>query len=123
MSLFNNECEELDIQKEWGVTVLRDSRIVRQFSESIGKVNSLDIIDIIKLEDHRKDDMFINVSSITLSEDQFYDNNLDVVKNEWYYYIKYGYSSGLGMRGSELKLTKSEFDQKLREIKLNNLLK
>lgn len=30
---------------------------------------------------------------------------------------------GLALGGSELKLTKREFNQKLREIKLNNLLK
>lgn len=111
---------DVPIQKEWGVMVLRDGRIVRQFSETIGKINSSDIIDIIKLEDHRKNYMFINVSSITLSEDQSYD---DVVKSEWNYYIKYGYTAEFGMGGSELKLTKREFNQKLREIKLNNLLK
>ena len=121
-TLFNQEYE-VTIQKEWGATVLRDGRIVRQFSETIGKINSSDIIDIIKLEDHRKNDMFINVSSITLSEDQSYDDDLDIVKSEWNYYIKYGYSAGFGMGGSELKLTKREFNQKLREIKLNNLLK
>lgn len=114
---------DVPIQKEWGVMVLRDGRIVRQFSETIGKINSSDIIDIIKLEDHRKNYMFINVSSITLSEDQSYDDDLDIVKSEWNYYIKYGYSAGFGMGGSELKLTKREFNQKLREIKLNNLLK
>ncbi len=48
---------------------------------------------------------------------------LDIVKSEWNYYIKYGHTSGIGMGGFELKLTKREFDQKLREIKLNNLLK
>lgn len=121
-TLFNKEYD-VPIQKEWGATVLRDGRIVRQFSEVMGKVNSLDIIDIIKLEDHRKNDMFINVSSITLSEDQSYDDALDIVKSEWNYYIKYGYSAGFGMGGSELRLTKGEFEQKLREVKLNNLLK
>ena len=121
-TLFNKEYD-VNIQKEWGATVLRDGRIVRQFSEVMGKVNSRYIIDIIKLEDHRKNDMFINVSSITLSEDQSYDDALDIVKSEWNYYIKYGYSAGFGMGGTELKLTKREFDQKLREIKLNNLLK
>jgi hypothetical protein len=121
-TLFNKEYE-VTIQKEWGVMVLRDNRIVRQFSEVIGKVNSLDIINIINLEDEYKNYMFINVSSITLSEDQSYDYELDVVKSEWNYYIKYGYTSGIGMGGSELKLTKREFEQKLREIKLNNLLK
>lgn len=114
---------DVPIQKEWGATVLRDGRIVRQFSEVMGKVNSRYIIDIIKLEDHRKNDMFINVSSITLSEDQSYNDALDIVKSEWNYYIKYGYTAGFGMGGSELRLTKREFDQKLREIKLNNLLK
>ena len=121
-TLFNKEYD-VNIQKEWGDMVLRDDRLVRQFSETIGKINSSDIIDIIKLEDHRKNYMSINVSSITLSEDQSYDDDLDIVKSEWNYYIKYGYSAGLGMGGSELKLTKREFDQKLREIKLNNLLK
>ena len=121
-TLFNKEYD-VNIQKEWGATVLRDGRIVRQFSEVMGKVNSLDIIDIIKLEDHHKNDMFINVSSITLSEDQSYDDALDIVKSEWNYYIKYGYTAGFGMGGSELRLTKREFDQKLREVKLNNLLK
>ena len=121
-TLFNKEYE-VTIQKEWGVMVLRDNRIVRQFSEVIGKVNSLDIINIINLEDEYKNYMFINVSSITLSEDQSYDYELDIVKSEWNYYIKYGYTSGIGMGGSELKLTKREFEQKLREIKLNNLLK
>lgn len=121
-TLFNKEYE-VTIQKEWGVMVLRDNRIVRQFSEVIGKVNSLDIINIINLEDEYKNYMFINVSSITLSEDQSYDYELDVVKSEWNYYIKYGYTSRIGMGGSELKLTKREFEQKLREIKLNNLLK
>jgi hypothetical protein len=121
-TLFNKEYE-VTIQKEWGVMVLRDSRIVRQFSETIGKINSLDIINIINLEDEYKNYMFINVSSITLSEDQSYDDDLDIVKSEWNYYIKYGYTSGIGMGGSELKLTKREFEQKLREIKLNNLLK
>jgi hypothetical protein len=121
-TLFNKEYE-VTIQKEWGVMVLRDNRIVRQFSEVIGKVNSLDIINIINLEDEYKNYMFINVSSITLSEDQSYDDDLDIVKSEWNYYIKYGYTSGIGMGGSELKLTKREFEQKLREIKLNNLLK
>ena len=120
--LFNKEYD-VTIQKEWGVMVLRDNRIVRQFSEVIGKVNSLDIINIINLEDEYKNYMFINVSSITLSEDQSYDYELDIVKSEWNYYIKYGYTSGIGMGGSELKLTKREFEQKLREIKLNNLLK
>lgn len=121
-TLFNKEFN-VPIQKEWGATVLRDGRIVRQFSEVMGKVNSRYIIDIIKLEDHRKNDMFINVSSIKLSEDQSYDDALDIVKSEWNYYIKYGYTAGFGMGGSELKLTKREFNQKLREIKLNNLLK
>ena len=121
-TLFNKEYE-VTIQKEWGVMVLRDNRIVRQFSEVIGKVNSLDIINIINLEDEYKNYMFINVSSITLSEDQSYDYELDIVKSEWNYYIKYGYTSRIGMGGSELKLTKREFEQKLREIKLNNLLK
>jgi hypothetical protein len=124
-TLFNQEYE-VTIQKEWGATVLRDGRIVRQFSETIGKINSSDIIDIIKLEEHHKNDMFITITvrrSITLSEDQSYDYELDIVKSEWNYYIKYGYTSGIGMGGSELKLTKREFDQKLREIKLNNLLK
>ena len=121
-TLFNKEYE-VTIQKEWGVMVLRDNRIVRQFSEVIGKVNSLDIINIINLEDEYKNYMFINVSSITLSEDQSYDYELDIVKSEWNYYIKYGYTSGIGMSGTELKLTKREFEQKLREIKLNNLLK
>ena len=121
-TLFNKEYE-VTIQKEWGVMVLRDNRIVRQFSEVIGKVNSLDIINIINLEDEYKNYMFINVSSITLSEDQSYDYELDIVKSEWNYYIKYGYTSGIGLGGSELKLTKREFEQKLREIKLNNLLK
>ena len=121
-TLFSQEYE-VNIQKEWGATVLRDGHIVRQFSEVMGKVNSRYIIDIIKLEDHRKNDMFINVSSITLSEDQSYDDALDIVKSEWNYYIKYGYTAGFGMGGSELRLTKREFDQKLREVKLNNLLK
>ena len=121
-TLFNKECD-VNIQKEWGATVLRDGRIVRQFSETIGKINSLDIINIINLEDEYKNYMFINVSSITLSEDQSYDYELDIVKSEWNYYIKYGHTSGIGMGGFELKLTKREFDQKLREIKLNNLLK
>ncbi len=124
-TLFNQEYE-VTIQKEWGATVLRDGRIVRQFSETIGKINSSDIIDIIKLEEHHKNDMFITITvrrSITLSEDQSYDYELDIVKSEWNYYIKYGYTSGIGMGGSELKLTKREFNQKLREIKLNNLLK
>ena len=121
-TLFNKEYD-VNIQKEWGVTVLRDGRIVRQFSETIGKINISDIIDIIKLEDEYKNYMFINVSSITLSEDQSYDYDLDIVKSEWNYYIKYGYTSGIGMGGSELKLTTREFEQKLREIKLNNLLK
>ena len=121
-TLFNKEYE-VTIQKEWGVMVLRDNRIVRQFSEVIGKVNSLDIINIINLEDEYKNYMFINVSSITLSEDQSYDYELNIVKSEWNYYIKYGYTSGIGMGSSELKLTKREFEQKLREIKLNNLLK
>lgn len=121
-TLFNKEFD-VPIQKEWGATVLRDGRIVRQFSEVMGKVNSRYIIDIIRLEDHRKNDMFINVSSIKLSEDQSYDDALDIVKSEWNYYIKYGYTAGFGMGGSELRLTKREFDQKLREIKLNNLLK
>ena len=124
-TLFNQEYE-VTIQKEWGATVLRDGRIVRQFSETIGKINSSDIIDIIKLEEHHKNDMFITITvrrSITLSEDQSYDYELDIVKSEWNYYIKYGYTSGIGMGGSELKLTKREFEQKLREIKLNNLLK
>ena len=121
-TLFNKEYE-VTIQKEWGVMVLRDGRIVRQFSETIGKINSLDIINIINLEDEYKNYMFINVSSITLSEDQSYDDDLDIVKSEWNYYIKYGYTSRIGMGSSELKLTKREFNQKLREIKLNNLLK
>ena len=124
-TLFNQE-HEVTIQKEWGATVLRDGRIVRQFSETIGKINSSDIIDIIKLEEHHKNDMFITITvrrSITLSEDQSYDYELDIVKSEWNYYIKYGYISVIGMVGSELKLTKREFDQKLREIKINNLLK
>ena len=120
-TLFNKEYE-VTIQKEWGVMVLRDSRIVRQFSETIGKINSLDIINIINLEDEYKNYMIIR-SPITLSEDQSYDYELDIVKSEWNYYIKYGYTSGIGMGGSELKLTKREFEQKLREIKLNNLLK
>lgn len=120
-TLFNKEYE-VTIQKEWGVMVLRDNRIVRQFSEVIGKVNSLDIINIINLEDEYKNYMIIR-SPITLSEDQSYDYELDIVKSEWNYYIKYGYTSGIGMGGSELKLTKREFEQKLREIKLNNLLK
>jgi len=121
-TLFNKEFN-VPIQKEWGAMLLRDGRIVRQFSEVMGKVNSRYIIDIIKLEDHSKNDMFINVSSIKLSEDQSYDDALDIVKSEWNYYIKYGYTAGFGMGGSELKLTKREFNQKLREIKLNNLLK
>ena len=121
-TLFNKEFD-VPIQKEWGATVLRDGRIVRQFSEVMGKVNSRYIIDIIKLEDEYKNYMFINVSSITLSEDQSYNDALDIVKSEWNYYIKYGYTAGFGMGGSELKLTKREFNQKLREIKLNNLLK
>ena len=120
-TLFNKEYE-VTIQKEWGVMVLRDNRIVRQFSEVIGKVNSLDIINIINLEDEYKNYMIIR-SPITLSEDQSYDYELDIVKSEWNYYIKYGYTSGIGMGSSELKLTKREFEQKLREIKLNNLLK
>ena len=121
-TLFNKEYD-VNIQKEWGDMVLRDDRLVRQFSETIGNVNSLYIIDVIKLEDHRKNDMFITILSITLSEDQSYDYDLNIVKSEWNYYTKYGYSSGLGMGGTELKLTKSEFEQKLREVKLNNLLK
>ena len=121
-TLFSQEYE-VTIQKEWGAMLLRDGRIVRKFSEVMGKVNSRYIIDIIKSEDVHKDDMFINVSSIKLSEDQSYDYDLDIVKSEWNYYIKYGYTSGVGMGGSELKLTKREFEQKLREIKLNNLLK
>lgn len=121
-TLFDKEYD-VPIQKEWGASVLRDGRIVRQFSEVMGKVNSLYIIDIIKLEDPHKNDMFINVSSITLSEDQSYDDAPDNVKSEWNYYIEYGYTSGFGMGGSELRLTKVEFEQKLREVKLNNLLK
>ena len=120
-TLFNKEYE-VTIQKEWGVMVLRDNRVVRQFSEVIGKVNSLDIINVINLEDEYKNYMIIR-SPITLSEDQSYDYELDIVKSEWNYYIKYGYTSGIGMSGTELKLTKREFEQKLREIKLNNLLK
>jgi len=128
--LFNSE-GVIPIMKEWGGfsinlrtggTTSRNTN--REFSEKIGEVKNSDIEPLIRQE--KGDFTFINISKITLSEDLSYDietENEHGLIREWNYHISYGYSNGYGMGGSNLKLSKSEFEQKIREIKLNNLLK
>lgn len=132
MILFNQN-KEIPIIKEWGSILMipfnnsngtSTATTKRQNSEQIGTFLSDDVINILKSHDSKqfREDSLMSISNIRLSSDMSYDFENDLVIEEWNYYIGYSIYLGGILGGGKYTIKKSDFDQKLRDIRLNNLL-
>lgn len=132
MILFN-ENKEIAIIKESGSILMvpfknsdgtSTATTQRQNSEQIGTCLSDDVIKILKSHDSKqfKEDSLMMISSIKLSSDLSYDVENGLVSEEWNYYIGYSIYLGGILGGGKYTIEKSDFDQKLRDVRLNSLL-
>lgn len=132
MILFN-ENKEIPIIKESGYILMVHSKnsngtstatTKRQNSEQIGTYLSDDIIKILKSHDPKefKEDSLMVISSIKLSSDMKWIEEDDSITEEWVYYIGYSIYLGGCLAGGKYSIEKSDFDQKLRDVRLNSLL-
>ena len=112
----------ITIKKEWGAVTLLDNKLDREFSEYYSTVNQNDIISILisneKIRSDWKD--ITTIPRITLSEDQEYIKEIDKVISRWIYHIEFISGSN---QSRYYKLSKEKFEQKLRDVKIDSILK
>ena len=132
MILFNQN-KEIPIIKESGSILMvpfknsdgtSTATTQRQNSEQIGTCLSDDVIKILKSHDSKqfKEDSLMMISSIRLSSDMKWIEEDDSITEEWNYYIGYSIYLGGILGGGKYTIEKSDFDQKLRDVRLNSLL-
>ena len=113
---------DIIIKKEWGDVTLVEGKLIREFSEYHSTVNQNDIISILisneKIRSDWKD--ITTIPRITLSEDQEYIKEIDKVISRWIYHIEFISGSH---QSRYYKLSKEKFEQKLRDSKLDSILK
>ncbi len=123
MILFN-ENKEIPIIKESGDVRMIHGFFKREKSETIGTCFSDDVVNVLKSLDKKqfKEDSLLTISGIKLSSDLSYNSENGLVTEVWVYYINYSIYLGGILGGGKFSIDKSEFEQSLRDIKLNNLL-
>jgi len=130
MILFN-ENKEIPIIKVSGRIRMINGSFRREKSETIGTCFSDDVVKVLKSSENLqegfakkqfKEDSLLSIGDIRLCSDLIFDSESGLVTESWTYHIGYSiYLSGI-LCGGKISIEKSEFEQILRDIKLNNLL-
>jgi hypothetical protein len=123
MFLFN-ENKEIPIIKVSGAVRMIHGIFKREKSETIGTCFSDDVVKVLKSVDKKqfKEDSLLTIGDIRLCSDFIFDLESGLVTESWTYHIGYSIYLGGILGGGKISIEKSEFEQSLRDIKLNNLL-
>jgi hypothetical protein len=123
MILFN-ENKEIPIIKESGSVSMILGSFKREKSETIGTCFSDDVVKVLKSVDKKqfKEDSLLSIGDIRLCSDFIFDLESGLVTESWTYHIGYSIYLGGILGGGKISIDKAEFEQSLRDIKLNNLL-
>ena len=115
-----NENKEIPIIK----TRMINGGFKREKSETIGTCFSDDVVKVLKSVDKKKfkKDSLFTINEIQLSSYFIFNSESTLVSGVWEYHISYSiYLNGI-FEGGRISIEKSEFEQSLRDVKLNNLL-
>lgn len=122
MLFFDNK--EIPIIKFSGSVRMIHGSFKREKSETIGTCFSDDVVKVLKSLDKKefKEDSLLSIGDIRLCSDLIFDSESGLITESWTYHIGYSIYLGGFLGGGKFTIEKSEFEQSLRDIKLNNLL-